>query len=549
MCRSASDECGARRCNKQNNYGKQIRNLQAKKQYHAKKGNTKKVEEISEAMDTLREERNSLISDGGKLLPYTMHLTPNAQAVMNHLRDSGFQPYIVGGSVRDALMGTDSKDVDIEVYGASPEEVVKALKKIGKVNEGAAPFEGAVVRIDENIEAYVSREAVLEALEDSYGKETGKLQFGGNEIEVSRKALQKSLQKNVSVDEVGKSFGVLKIAIDGEDFDVSLPRRDSKVGDGHKGFTVEVDSDMTLMEATARRDFTINALMYDDKTGHIIDKHNGLEDLNNGYLRHVSDAFDEDPLRVLRGVQMASRFNMKLHPDTIVKAETLKDQFSDLAVERVQVEFEKLYTKGKAPHKAIQLLQDTGWDKNFAGLNKVNLKDLKRDLKKTQSLIDNGTVPKSKSQLILSSVIATKMNDNDAKEFLRYTTIGDTMKNGAYALSRLELPTKQGKAALRSWAKNMPNKLSINDWVMLAEARGEGKKAARIKEKATKLGILHQAEPDLINGNDLMALHEGSKPGKWLKPALESARLAQYADTFRTKEDGLAWAAKNTKAE
>lgn len=482
MCRSESDGC-ARRCNKDNNYGKQVRNLQAQKQYHAKKGNTKKVEEISEVMKSLRDERDSLITDGGKLLPYTMSLTPHAQKVLNQLRNSGFSPYVVGGSVRDALMGADSKDVDIEVYGASPEEVVKSLKKIG------------------------------------------------------------------NVDEVGKSFGVLKIAIDGEDFDVSLPRRDSKVGDGHKGFTVEVDADMTLMEATARRDFTINALMYDDKTGHIIDKHNGLEDLKNGYLRHVSDAFDEDPLRVLRGVQMASRFNMKLHPDTIVKAETLKDQFNDLAVERVQVEFEKLYTKGKAPHKAIQLLQDTGWDKNFAGLSKVDLKDLKRDLKKTQNLINKGTISKDKSQLILSSVIASKMNDTDAREFLRYTTIGDNMKNGAYNLSRLELPTKQGKAALRLWAKNMPNKLSINDWVMLAEAKGDDKKAARIKEKASKLGILHESEPDIINGNDLMALHEGSKPGKWLKPALESARLAQYSDTFRNKEDGIVWAAKNTKSE
>lgn len=548
MCRSASDGC-ARRCNKDNNYGKQVRNLQAQKQYHAKKGNTKKVEEIAEAMNSLREEKNALISDGGKLLPYTMTLTPNAQAVMNHLRNSGFQPYIVGGSVRDALMGLDSKDVDIEVYGAGPDEVVKALKKIGKVNEGSVPFEGAVVRVNENTELYVTREAVLEALEDSYGKETGSLEFDGKAVEVSRAALQQSLKKNVSVDEVGKSFGVLKIAIDGEDFDVSLPRRDSKVGDGHKGFTVEVDSDMTLMEATARRDFTINALMYDDKTGHIIDKHNGLDDLKNGYLRHVSDAFDEDPLRVLRGVQMASRFNMKLHPDTVTKAETLKDQFNDLAVERVQVEFEKLYTKGKAPHKAIQLLQDTGWDKNFAGLSNVNLKDLKRDLKKTQHLIDKGIISKDKSQLILSSVIASKMNDADAREFLRYTTIGDTMKNGAYNLSRLELPTKQGKAALRLWAKNMPNKLSINDWVMLAESKGDEKKAARIKEKATKLGILHESEPDIINGNDLMALHEGSKPGKWLKPALEAARLAQYSDTFRNKEDGLTWAAKNTKPE
>lgn len=547
MCRSETEDCTARRCNKDNNYGKKMRNLQAQKQYHAGKGNTAKVEEISKTMSSMRTERDSLIADGGTLLPYTIALTPNAQAVLNQLRNSGFSPYIVGGSVRDALMGADNKDVDIEVYGATPEEVVRALRKIGKVDDSLAhmsPFTVATVRIeDEDIN--FERDEIIKLLAASKADPLT-LQVGQKEFEVPREDVLRSLKKNVSVDEVGKSFGVLKIAIDGEDFDVSLPRRDSKVGDGHKGFTVEVDSDMTLMEATARRDFTINALMYDDKTGFIIDKHNGLEDLKNGYLRHVSDAFDEDPLRVLRGVQMASRFNMKLHPDTVIKAETLKNQFSDLAVERVQVEFEKLYTKGKAPHKAIQLLQDTGWDKNFAGLTKVNLKDLKRDLKRTQKLIDSGSVAKDKSQLILSSVIASKMNDSDAREFLRYTTIGDNMKNGAYALSRLELPTKQGKAAMRAWAKDMPNKLSINDWVMLAESRGDEKKAASVQKKAAKLGILHAAEPDLINGNDLMEMHTGSKPGKWLKPAIEAVRKAQYADTFRTREDGLAWAARNT---
>lgn len=479
MCRSSHDAHGARRCNKNNNYGKKIRNLQAQKQYYAKKGDMSRVEAISDEMSSLREEKQALIADGGKLLPYTMNLTPNAIKVLNQLRESGLTPYVVGGSVRDALMGADSKDVDIEVYGGTPEAVVKSLRKIGQV------------------------------------------------------------------DEVGKSFGVLKIRIGSEDFDVSLPRRDSKAGNGHKGFTVTVDADMSLAEATARRDFTINALMYDDKTGHIIDKHGGLEDLHEGYLRHVSDAFDEDPLRVLRGVQMASRFNMRLHPETITKAETLKDEFSSLPIERVQVEFEKLYTKGKAPDKAIQLLQDTGWDKNFPGLQTMNLKNLKRDLRRTQQLVDAKIIPKERVQLVLSAVMASRMSDKDAREFLRYTTIGDTMKNGAYALSRLQLPVKQGKAGLRAWAKAMPNKLTINDWTMLEQARGNKEKASQIKAKAEKLGILHAPEPDIINGHDLLTMKEGSKPGPWVAQALNKLRAAQYADTFRTREAGLEWAAKN----
>lgn len=476
MCRNKNER--EHRCSGKNAYGKKMQNLQAKKQYHTKKGNTKKVIEISDTMANMKAQKHELIADGGKLLPYTMELTPSAKRVMNQLRESGFKPYIVGGSVRDALMGAVSKDVDIEVYGATANEVIKSLRKIG------------------------------------------------------------------NVDEVGKSFGVLKIAIGKEDFDISLPRRDSKVGDGHKGFEVEVAPDMSMKEATSRRDFTINALMYDDESGFIIDKHSGLEDLKAGYLRHVSEAFDEDPLRVLRGVQMASRFNMTMHPDTVAKAQTLKDEFKGIAVERVQVEFEKLYTKGKAPHKAIQLLQDTGWDKNFSGLQKTNLVSLKRDLKKTQGMIDNGEISKGNAQLILSSVMAKHMEDKDAKEFLRYTTIGDDMKNGAYNLSRLELPQKQGKAALRAWARDMPRKVSINDWSLSEEATGDKKKAQRIRQKATKLGILHSPEPDMVNGNDVMEIFD-AKPGKWLKPALDATRHAQYSDDFRTKEDGIEWVKRN----
>lgn len=479
MCRSSTDSCGPRRCNEQNAYGRAIRNLQAKKQYHAKKGNEAKVREIAGYIANLREDKRELLADGGILKPYEMTLTPNAEKVLNQLRDSGFIPYVVGGSVRDALLGLDSKDVDIEVYGATADQVLKSLKKLGPV------------------------------------------------------------------DAVGKSFGILKIRLDDEDFDVSLPRRDSKTGEGHRGFEVEVDPLMSLTKATARRDFTINALLYDNKNGFIIDKHGGLEDLQQGYLRHVSDAFDEDPLRVLRGVQMASRFSMTMHPDTVKKAQTLKDQFNQLAVERVQVEFEKLYTKGKSPHKAIQLLQDTGWADNFAGLRNANLTDMKRDLKRAQSLIDNGTVQKNKAQLLMTSVIASKMDDNEAKGFVRYTTIGDKMKNGAYNLSRLTPPTKLGRAHIRRWAKNMPNDITISDWTSLAKAQGQEKIANSIERRAAKIGVLHGPEQDLLNGNDLLTLFKGSKAGPWMKAALENIRSAQYADAFRDKAKGLDWAAKN----
>jgi len=477
MCRNKEE--GGRRCTDHNAFGQQIRNLQAKKQYHAKYGHTDKVTSVVEEMDALRDKKQHLLEDGGTVLPYTMPLTPNAERVLNQLREDGYEPYVVGGSVRDALLGLDSKDVDIEVYKATPEEVIASLRKIGQV------------------------------------------------------------------DEVGKSFGVLKIQIGGEDFDVSLPRKDSKIGDGHRGFTVEVTPELSLHEATARRDFTINALMYDNEMGFIVDKHGGLKDLEKGHLRHVSEAFDEDPLRVLRGVQMASRFDMELHPDTVVKAQTLKDQFGDLARERVQTEFQKLYQKGKAPHKAFKLLQDTGWDANFSGVAEVNGKSLRRNLQRTQELTDQGVIPKEKGAYILSANIASHLNDKDARNFLTYTTVGDDLKNKSYNLSRVELPVKQGKASLRAWAKGMPRHVTIQDWVLLSKAKGDKEVAERIERKAEKLGILHSPESDMVSGDDVLAAFPERKPGRWMKEALDATRNAQYSDVFRDREKGIAWVKAN----
>lgn len=84
----------------------------------------------------------------------------------------------------------------------------------------------------------------------------------------------------------------------GEDIDLSVPRRENKVGVGYRGFSVAVDPTLSVSEAAARRDFTVNAMSYDSNLRVLIDPHGGRADLEARLLRHVSDAFDEDPLRV-----------------------------------------------------------------------------------------------------------------------------------------------------------------------------------------------------------------------------------------------------------
>ena len=181
-------------------------------------------------------------------------------------------------------------------------------------------------------------------------------------FDISAETLMDVLKDFGKVCAVGASFGVIKLTTDdGQDFDFSLPRRDSKVGLLHRDFKVEVDSTMTLREASSRRDFTINSISRNILTGEILDIFGGVDDLKNRTLRATSPAFIEDPLRVLRGFQFAGRFDMDVDFDTANMCLDLIDEFKHLSIERVWTEFHKWATKSTVPSKGLKFLHDTGW--------------------------------------------------------------------------------------------------------------------------------------------------------------------------------------------
>jgi tRNA nucleotidyltransferase (CCA-adding enzyme) len=168
--------------------------------------------------------------------------------------------------------------------------------------------------------------------------------------------------------EVGASFGVLKTRAGSTDLDISVPRRDSKIAAGHRGFSVEFDPAMTVAEASGRRDFTINALAWDPFSGHVIDCWGGLADIRAGVLRHTTEAFAEDPLRVLRGVQFAARFGYTLAPETAALCRRLAPAYGELPSERVWGEFEKLGRSGRDISAGLRALHDSGWERHFPQL-------------------------------------------------------------------------------------------------------------------------------------------------------------------------------------
>lgn len=204
--------------------------------------------------------------------------------------------HLVGGCVRDWLLGIAPKDFDVEVYGLPWDRLVRTLSRWGRV------------------------------------------------------------------DQVGKSFGVIKLTVGpGETYDFSLPRRDSKVAPGHRGFAVEFAPDLPPAEASARRDFTLNALMWHPGRGELLDFHGGAQDLRNRILRHTSAAFDEDPLRVLRGMQFAGRFGLTGAPETLSLCRRISNRHGELALERIRGEWFKWAGESTLPSAGMLWLRDSGW--------------------------------------------------------------------------------------------------------------------------------------------------------------------------------------------
>ena len=164
------------------------------------------------------------------------------------------------------------------------------------------------------------------------------------------------LALNIHMDFVGESFGVYKTKLDGYEYDFSFPRTEVKTGDKHTDFEIIVDPFIGEYEASLRRDFTINALMKNTQTGEILDFHGGIDDLNNGIIRHTSDKFSEDGLRIYRAAQFAARFDFKIDDST--KKLFVPELVKNLAIERVQMELEKVIYKAKKPSVFFNHLPD-----------------------------------------------------------------------------------------------------------------------------------------------------------------------------------------------
>ena len=187
----------------------------------------------------------------------------------------------------------------------------------------------------------------------------------------------------IKIDFVGKSFGVYKAFMDETDFDFSFPRTEKQIGDKHTDFEIVVDPFIGESKAAERRDFTINALMKDTQTGKILDFFGGMKDLESGIIRHCTEKFAEDSLRVFRAAQFASRFEFEIAPETIEIAKTL--DCTTLPMERIFGETHKAITKSEKPSLFFKELEKMGVSKGFFPEN-LNLEMMDKLTKTTKEL-------------------------------------------------------------------------------------------------------------------------------------------------------------------
>ena len=219
------------------------------------------------------------------------------RAIATTVRDVGGRALVVGGWVRDRLRGHPSKDIDLEVFGVPEERLATLLRSRGRVEA------------------------------------------------------------------VGQSFPVYKVIAPGtgadEAIDVALPRRESKVGRGHKGFQVVGDPSMSIAEAARRRDFTINAIAWDPLTDAYEDPFDGRADIEGRILRAVdTTTFGDDSLRVLRAIQFAARFEFALEERTAELCRRVP--LDDVPPERIWGELEKLLLAAERPSIGLALALDLG---------------------------------------------------------------------------------------------------------------------------------------------------------------------------------------------
>ena len=168
------------------------------------------------------------------------------------------------------------------------------------------------------------------------------------------------------VDVVGESFMVIKFkptGYDGEPFDIAVPRTDRKTGEGHKDFEIKTEG-VSILQDLERRDFTINSVAIKVISMEVLDPYDGIQDIELRIIRATNPkAFIDDPLRIIRGIQFAARFDYRVEKETMKLMKENSHLIKNITGERIMEELMKIIRKEGNTQVALNLLHETDVDK------------------------------------------------------------------------------------------------------------------------------------------------------------------------------------------
>lgn len=451
-----------------------------------------------------------------------IHLPPPLVRLVEHLSHHGIRAIFVGGFVRDHFTGHTTQDLDIELYGIPSLETLETLLK---------PF--------------------------------GKMGL------------------------YGKSFGVIKLSYEEYAIDFSPPRTESKSGFGHKGFEMAWHSDLDFSAAARRRDFTINAIGYDPIGQKLLDPYGGLNDLENKILRCVDpETFIDDPLRVLRALQFAARYELTCDTKLLDLCRKMiaEGALAELPKERIFEELKKLLLQSGRPSIGFALLREMGGLKFFSPLDQLETTPQEKESHPegsvwnhtlmaidTMASLRNGEwrddmvlmltillhdIGKPQTTLIengqLNAPKHAEAGVEIAREWLSRITDDKDLVERILPLIRYHgFPRKLYRSSADDRAiLHLSTHVCIHDLIRVAQADFFGRSfntpvpktfeaGEWLYSRASALNVLCEPPKPLLMGRDLIAL--GLPPSEEFKTILERAYHAQLDQVFSTHEEAISW--------
>ena len=402
-----------------------------------------------------------------------IHYSKKLDTIFTILIKNNIKPIIVGGYVRDFYLGIESKDIDVELYNLDSFEVLEKILK----------------------------------------------EFG-------------------EVNSVGKSFGVCKLTYDEDEIDFSLPRIDSKIASGHKGFKIDTSKELDFNTATKRRDFTINAIGFDIQNKKILDPFDGQKDLQKKLLKAVDiTTFTQDPLRVLRGVGFASRFQFTLDENlfNICKKMCIDKELYELPKERIFEEIKKILLKSPKPSKGFELFSKLKFLPYLKPLDTLNQNDFQKILNSLDRYKDFSTLLVKKDIVIMLAILSSKFNPLEVESFIINITNQKNILNDVKKLVSINTTNKFDDIELYQ----LSSKIILEDYLIYFASISNISKSNfnNLYKRAKDLKILHKPPKPLVMGRDLIKL--GIKPSPKFAKILNIIYQDQLNLKIKTKDEAI----------